>query len=112
MNSISSSSTINMLPKQNNFYNETMQDKTYSHEVNSNRQEKQQLSKMINGVNELLIPTHTSSKFVLHEKLNDYYVQVIDDKTKEVLREIPSKKFLDMYASMLDYVGLFLDKKI
>ncbi len=77
----------------------------------SNRSKKE-LNEMIKGVNELMIPSHTSSKFVLHEKLNDYYVQVINDDTKEILHEFPSKKFLDMYASMMDYVGLFIDKKI
>ncbi|MDN4072030.1 flagellar protein FlaG [Fictibacillus terranigra] len=79
--------------------------------VHSEKVAKKDLEKMISGVNDLLLPTHTSSKFVLHEKLNDYYVQVIDDNTKEIVREIPSKKFLDMYASMLDFVGLFIDKK-
>ncbi|MGG1572339.1 flagellar protein FlaG [Fictibacillus sp. NRS-1165] len=79
--------------------------------VQSEKVAKKDLEKMISGVNDLLLPTHTSSKFVLHEKLNDYYVQVIDDNTKEIVREIPSKKFLDMYASMLDFVGLFIDKK-
>ncbi|WP_062237779.1 flagellar protein FlaG [Fictibacillus sp. FJAT-27399] len=70
------------------------------------------LKELVKGINDLLIPAHTSSKFVLHEKLNDYYVQIIDDKTQEVIKELPSKKFLDMYASMLDFVGLFIDKKI
>lgn len=73
---------------------------------------KENLQKVINAMNDVLKPTHTSSKFVLHEKLNDYYVQVVDQVTNEVLKEIPNKKFLDMYAEMIDFMGIFVDKKI
>ena len=37
---------------------------------------------------------------------------VVDDKTHEVIKEIPSKKLLDTYASMMEFVGLLVDKKI
>lgn len=73
---------------------------------------KESLEKVIDAMNDMLKPTHTSSKFVLHEKLNDYYVQVVDEVTQEVLKEIPNKKFLDMYADMIDFMGIFVDKKI
>ncbi len=77
----------------------------------SGRAEKEQLQKIVNNFNEL-IPTHTSLKFELHEKLEKYYVKVIDDKTKEVVKEIPSKKMLDMYAAMKEFLGLMVDEKI
>lgn len=73
---------------------------------------KESLEKVIDAMNDMLKPAHTSSKFVLHEKLNDYYVQVVDEVTQEVLKEIPNKKFLDMYADMIDFMGIFVDKKI
>jgi flagellar protein FlaG len=73
---------------------------------------KEKLEKVINAMNDMLEPAHTSSKFVLHEKLNDYYVQIVDEVTKEVVKEIPNKKFLDMYAEMIDFMGIFVDKKI
>lgn len=73
---------------------------------------KESLEKVINAMNEMLKPLLTSSKFVLHEKLNDYYVQIVDEVTQEVIKEIPNKKFLDMYADMIDFMGIFVDKKI
>lgn len=73
---------------------------------------KDQLKKVIDAMNDMLKPAHTSSKFVLHEKLNDYYVQIVDEVTQEVVKEIPNKKFLDMYAEMIDFMGIFVDKKI
>ncbi|WP_257350274.1 flagellar protein FlaG [Pseudalkalibacillus decolorationis] len=39
-------------------------------------------------------------------------MQIIDDKTKEVIREIPNKKFLDMYASMAELLGIVVDERI
>jgi flagellar protein FlaG len=73
---------------------------------------KDQLVKVIDAMNVMLKPAHTSTKFVLHEKLNDYYVQIVDEVTQEVVKEIPKKKFLDMFAEMIEYMGIFVDKKI
>lgn len=84
---------------------------------NENKEEKNLLSKeklneVVESMNQFLQPTHTSLKFELHEKLDEYYVKIIDDETKEVIREIPSKKILDMYAAMTEFMGLVVDKKI
>ena len=73
---------------------------------------KEKMEEVLKGINEFLIPVNTSVKFILHEKLNDYYVNVVDDRTQEVIKEIPSKRLLDTYASMMEFVGLLVDKKI
>ncbi|ADI28067.1 flagellar protein FlaG [Geobacillus sp. G4] len=70
------------------------------------------VEKVVNGLNELVQPSHTSIRFELHKELHEYYVQVVDEKTQEVIREIPPKKLLDMYAAMMEFVGLLVDKKI
>ncbi|WP_445487961.1 flagellar protein FlaG [Niallia sp. 03133] len=69
------------------------------------------LNDIVQGMNDFMEPSHTSVKFQLHEKLNEYYVTIVDDATHEVVKEIPSKKFLDMYAAMTEFVGLVVDKK-
>lgn len=74
--------------------------------------QKKKLEEVIKGLNDFLEPRHTSLKFQLYEKLNQYYCQVIDDKTKEVIREIPPKKLLDAYATMAEQLGFIIDKKI
>jgi flagellar protein FlaG len=73
---------------------------------------KEKLEEVVKGLNEFLQPSHTTLKFELHDELKEYYVQIIDDRTKEVVREIPPKKLLDMYAAMMQFVGLVVDKKI
>ena len=70
------------------------------------------VEKVVNGLNELVQPSHTSIRFELHKELNEYYVQVVDVNTQEVVREIPPKKLLDMYAAMMEFVGLLVDRKI
>lgn len=72
---------------------------------------KEMVQNRIEGMNEFLEPTTTVVKFLLHEDLNEYYVQVINPLTDEVLKEIPNKKFLDMYASMTELMGLIVDEK-
>ncbi len=72
---------------------------------------REQLEKTVRGLNNFLEPSHTSLKFVLHEELERYYVKLIDVETEEVIREIPPEKILDMYASILKFVGLLVDEK-
>lgn len=77
-----------------------------------NNVDKKQIEEVVKGMNKFLEPTHTSLKFQFHEKLNEYYVSIVDDQTREVVREIPPKKLLDMYAAMTEFLGLIVDKKI
>lgn len=58
-------------------------------------------------MNDFMKPMNVSVRFELCDELNEYYVTVVDVATDEVIREIPSKKFLDMYAAMTEYMGFF-----
>lgn len=81
-------------------------DKQGSHE-NLGRKIKERVEAM----NEFIVPLNSSIKFTFHEELGEYYVELIDKDTQEVIMEIPPKKFLDMYAAMAEFMGLFVDKK-
>lgn len=70
------------------------------------------VERTVNNLNRFMEPLRTNLKFTLHNELNEYYVEVINPMTDEVIREIPPKKFLDMYAAMADFMGLLIDKKI
>lgn len=72
---------------------------------------KEKTEKAINSMNEFLKESNTYLKFSFHEELQEYYVAIVDDSTNEVIKEIPSKKLLDMYAAMTEYVGLLVDRK-
>jgi flagellar protein FlaG len=73
---------------------------------------KEKVEEIVDSMNKFIQPSTTALKFEFHEKLNEYYVKIIDDKTKEVVREIPPKKLLDFYAAMTEFLGLMVDKKI
>lgn len=73
---------------------------------------KEEADHIVKGINEFLQPKFTSLSFKLHEDLDRYYVEVVDQNSKEVIREIPSKELLDMYAKMTEFLGLFIDKKL
>jgi len=61
--------------------------------------------------------THTTQlKFEYHEGLRDYFMSVVDSVTQEVLKEIPPKKLLDLYAAIQKNIGLdmglIVDQKV
>ena len=46
-----------------------------------------------------------------NEEVNRYAIKVLDSDTKEVVKEIPSEKTLEMFARMLEIEGLLVDEK-
>lgn len=73
---------------------------------------KEKVKNIVDSLNKFMESSPTALKFEFHEKLNEYYVKIIDEKTKETVREIPPKKMLDFYAAMTEFLGLILDRKI
>lgn len=71
-----------------------------------------ELQEQAEGMNKMLEASYTDLKFNVHEDLDRIYVQVLERETEEVVREIPPEKFLDMVASMLEQVGILVDKKV
>ena len=52
-----------------------------------------------------------STQFGIHEKTNRITVKIVDKKTKEVVKELPPEKTLDMIAQVWEYAGLIVDDK-
>ncbi|WP_226037144.1 flagellar protein FlaG [Aquibacillus saliphilus] len=73
---------------------------------------KEEAKTLVESLNKFLEPTYTNLKFEFHEKLEKYYVTVIDPTSKEVIKEIPPKKLLDVYASMAELMGFIVDEKV
>ncbi|KDR95811.1 flagellar protein FlaG [Peptoclostridium litorale DSM 5388] len=53
----------------------------------------------------------TNLEFSVHKKTKQIMVKIVDSNTKEVLKELPSEKILDMAAHMMEKAGIFIDKK-
>src|SRR5699024_7031495 len=73
---------------------------------------KGKMESILSEMNEMIKPLRTNLHFQLHEKLNEYYVEVVNPLTDEIIKEIPPKKMLDRYALMAEFMGLLDDEKI
>jgi flagellar protein FlaG len=69
------------------------------------------IKKAVDKANETMVFHNRYLEFRIHEKTNEVVVKVVDSNTKEVIREIPSEKILDMFASMLELAGLLVDER-
>ena len=67
--------------------------------------------KAIEKANKALVMTKTQLEFSIHEKTKEIMVKVIDANTKEIIREIPPEKILDMVAKMLELSGILVDER-
>jgi len=72
----------------------------------------EELQQMTAAMNQFLQMSNPDMQFAVHEKTDQLMVQFVDTKSGQVLKEFPSHEFLDTVASIRDYVGLLLDKKI
>lgn len=80
-------------------------------EVTDKQHTREQLEQQVEVFNKILQSNQAHVKFVLHDELGEYYVQVINDKTSQVIREIPSKKMMDTVAKMYEMIGILVDQK-
>ena len=49
--------------------------------------------------------------FGIHEGTNKVTIKIVDKKTKEVIKEFPPEKTLDMIARVWEMAGLMVDEK-
>lgn len=69
------------------------------------------LAQYVNAVNQVLAPTFLRLNFSIHEATNRVSVQVIDEETDEVIREIPPESRLDLLARIQEFAGLLFDER-
>lgn len=93
---------------------ETMEKHSDSNEEKKNDEKLSitEVEEMMGSLNDFLKSADSRLKFVLHDKLETYYVTIIDNETDEVIREIPSEKLMNIRAAMKEFVGLLVDRKI
>lgn len=66
----------------------------------------------VNKLNEFMEHTQRNSKFVFHDKLDKYYVEIVDSLTNEVVKEVPPKALLDSYYEMQKLLGKMFDQQV
>ena len=71
----------------------------------------QELKQVIQQANQSFAGSNESVSFTFEEKLGQLFVQITDSTSGEVIREVPSKEFIQHQVAMKELVGLLLDKQ-
>lgn len=53
----------------------------------------------------------TEAVFGIHEKTNRVTIKIVDKETKEVVKEVPAEKTLDLIAKVWEMAGIMVDEK-
>lgn len=69
----------------------------------------EQLKKAVEQINKNI--ANTSAVFGIHEETNRVTIKIVDKETKEVIKELPPEKTLDMISKVWELAGMLVDEK-
>lgn len=82
---------------------------------NSGEQQQQQftndqIKRTVEQLNKSMM-AHSEAVFGMHEGTNRVTIKIVDKDTKEVLKEFPPEKTLDMIAKVWEMAGILVDER-
>lgn len=81
---------------------------------NSSEQQQQptneQIKRAVEQLNKSMM-AHSEAVFGMHEETNRVTIKIVDKDTKEVLKEFPPEKTLDMIAKVWEMAGILVDER-
>ena len=83
-----------------------------SYENQENGQQKpksESILRAVENINKNL--ENSEAVFGIHEKTNRVTIKIVDKETKEVIKELPPEKTLDMISKVWEIAGLLVDEK-
>lgn len=69
----------------------------------------EKLRKAVEKLNKSMV--NSEAVFGFHDETNRVMIKIIDKETKEVIKEIPPEKTLDMIAKVWELAGILVDEK-
>jgi flagellar protein FlaG len=72
-------------------------------------QSQEQMKKAVEKLNKSM--THSEAVFGIHEATNRVTIKIVDKETKEVIKELPPEKTLDMISKVWELAGMLVDEK-
>lgn len=69
----------------------------------------EQIRKAVEKLNKNL--SDSEAVFGIHEDTNRVTIKIVDKSTKEVLKELPPEKTLDMIAKVWELAGMLIDER-
>ncbi len=76
------------------------------------QQQSEQLKKAITEMNKKINNSNEEAVFGVHEDTNRIMIKIMDKETKEVIKEFPPEKTLDMIARIWEMAGILVDQKL
>ena len=76
------------------------------------QQQSEQLKKAIAEMNKKINNSNEEAVFGVHEDTNRIMIKIMDKETKEVIKEFPPEKTLDMIARIWEMAGILVDQKL
>lgn len=83
--------------------NQSFQEQTEEKQRDAIKKSIEELNKNINK--------NTEAQFGYHDETNRVTIKIVDKETKEVIREVPPEKTLDMIAKVWELAGMIVDEK-
>lgn len=83
-------------------------------EINNNLEKEIKLSdveKAAEKLNKLFEDKNTYIEYELYGKSKSMTIKIVDSNTKEVIKELPPKKLIDMVDKLCELAGLVMDEK-
>lgn len=69
----------------------------------------EQIKKAVENLNKNM--SHSEAVFGIHEETNRVTIKIVDKETKEVIKELPPEKTLDMIAKAWELAGILVDER-
>ena len=98
---------------------ETVRTKSIRNKVESLREDqlspkelKEDLKEKIDDMNDIMETLDEKLAFELHDDTETIMTQIIDIKSREVIKEMPPKEMLDLAAKIHEMVGLIIDEEV
>ena len=70
------------------------------------------LKRAVAEMNKKIGGTNSEAIFGIHEKTDRITIKIVDKDTKEVVKEFPPEKTLDMIAKVWEIAGILVDEKL
>jgi len=69
------------------------------------------LVEAINRANKAIIGSRREFEYKVHKQTGAVSIKVIDSETKEIIREVPPEKILDLIANLMELAGVLVDER-
>ena len=88
---------------------ETSEEGTSGSRQQNEEMNNEKVKKAVSEINKNM--TNSIAQFGIHEGTNRITIKIVDKDTKEVIKELPPEKTLDMIAKAWELAGLMVDER-